>query len=209
MELEESTLRAAPVRAPEGAASFIPSPYLAFDRGRDMPRTRRGRPSGTRTGDRCVPSFLQVLDEHRQRPLEDRGRIAGRNSVAQQVLRSAELVVRLTRHGELHSVTLGRQWGDDGQTFRRGRVRRRCHHRDTWRCGRLSMGASDRRADDYFRPLLWSGRGQLANRRCDGGLRTRLRNELFHVALALVPRSIEQREMVVIRQHWREEADRR
>jgi hypothetical protein len=55
--------------------------------------------------------------------------------------------------------------------------------------------------------LGWSGGRQLADRRCDGQLRTRSRNDLFHVALALVPGRIEQLEMIVIRKHWREEAN--
>ena len=48
-------------------------------------------------------------------PLEDGGRVAGRNRVAQQFLRATERVVHVARHRELHLVTFGRERPDDGR----------------------------------------------------------------------------------------------
>jgi hypothetical protein len=74
-------------------------------------------------------SFLQVGEEQGQGPLTDRGWITGRNAVAQQILCTPELVVRLARERELHPVTLGRQ----GRNHRRTGGCRSSHRR--WQDG--------------------------------------------------------------------------
>jgi hypothetical protein len=125
VELEKCGLATASLAAYECAAASVPppdgTPYLRRDvarpsciyRSRCECRTARTRRFGE------APAF-QLLDEPRERAVEDLARIAGGKGVAQKRLRPAKPVVGLARDGELDPIAFGRERRDT-----RG-CRRRC-----------------------------------------------------------------------------------
>ncbi len=119
MELEEPALGTAPVRPHERAPAAVALPHLPPHGGRNVTRTRRDRSARTWMLGRRQLGSLEIRHEERQRPIEDGSRVASRDRVTQQVLSSAELVVRLTRDRELHLVALGSQRRHDRRARRR------------------------------------------------------------------------------------------
>lgn len=116
MELQEAALRTPPVRAHERALAAIALPHLSLHRSRNVTRSGCGRTSCAWSRTRPELGPLQIGQEQGQRPIEDGGRIAVGNRVTQQILCVAQLVVCLARHGELHFVALGREWGHGRRT---------------------------------------------------------------------------------------------
>src|SRR5262245_56960714 len=95
MELHECPLIApAPILADEGAASTIPKPHPAPDLCGDVSGSRPRAVAGPRPirGRELLPG--QVLEQERERPVDDLGRVAGRDGVAEEVLGHAELLAR-------------------------------------------------------------------------------------------------------------------
>src|SRR5207302_1250325 len=94
MQLQEAALAAA-AAAPghEGAAGAVPQPDRTLDLGRDVAGAAGCAPAGARPprGGALLPG--QVLDQGRERAVEDLRRIAAGNRVTQQVLRAPEFVV--------------------------------------------------------------------------------------------------------------------
>ena len=109
MELQKSSLRTATVRPDERAPAAITVPHLPPDRRRNVARPRDRWTRSPRAFSRGHLRPLEIREQHRQRPIEDRGRIAVRNRMPQQILRAAQLVVRLARNRELHLVALRRE----------------------------------------------------------------------------------------------------
>src|SRR5438132_317579 len=112
IELQPLASRAAMAGiAHERAPAPIALPYSALDCGGDMPGVaRRGcglaRP---RLRSRRKLAFLELADERVERPVQHLDDVARRNLMAEQVLRSAQLVMHAFTHRELQRVALGRQ----------------------------------------------------------------------------------------------------
>jgi hypothetical protein len=114
VEFQEAPLVTPPASfGHECAAPSVTVPDRALDLGRDMSRAGRRLPA--RMGMLGRREFLlrQVLEQHRQGPLEDRARIAVGNHVSQQFLREPQLLARLLRDGELDLVAVGRKGRND------------------------------------------------------------------------------------------------
>ena len=124
---------------------------------------------------------FQIRQKQRQCPIEDRGRVAARNRVPQEVLRPAQFLVRVARHRELNLVPIGRERADDGWTRRR----RREHG-----VGRRRRVVLRQRPAQRGRPRRLRRR-KLANGGGHRRLRAERRNHVLHVALALVARRVE------------------
>jgi hypothetical protein len=110
MKLEKPAFGAAARAADECTLPAIAFPHVPPNRRWDMSRTRRHRPTRSRVLGCGVPDPFDIRQQHRQRAIDDRGDVAVRNRVAEQVLEPAQLVVGLTRHADLNLVA-----------FRRGR----------------------------------------------------------------------------------------
>ncbi|MBI2246507.1 MAG: hypothetical protein HYU65_00970, partial [Armatimonadetes bacterium] len=113
MELEEAPLStAAAVAAREGAAPAVSEPHRSLDLGRDVSRAgdKAAASAGVVRGGKLL--LGEVLEQRRQRSIEDRRRIPIRDLMAQEVLREPELLVRFGAHRELHLIALGRQRDD-------------------------------------------------------------------------------------------------
>jgi hypothetical protein len=54
--------------------------------------------------------LLQVLEQRRQRPIEDRRRVASRKTMAQKILHLPKLVVGFATDRELHFVSFRGEW---------------------------------------------------------------------------------------------------
>ena len=111
MELEKAGLRAASRVPDKGAPPPVASPDGPPHCGGNVPRFWRGRS--------CAPWSIrggqfgpvELCEEHSQSSVDDRGRIASRDGVAQQILGPAQFFVRLATHGQLNLVTFGCEWG--------------------------------------------------------------------------------------------------
>jgi hypothetical protein len=120
VELQPAGFAASAIRADEGTASFVARPHRASDRGRHMSRHRCDtRPHLWATGG-GTPRLLELVDEHREGPVDDEGRIAARHRVAQQVAGAVEPGPRLAAQGDFEEVAIGGERSHDG-TRRRGR----------------------------------------------------------------------------------------
>jgi hypothetical protein len=71
----------------------------------------------------CELLPLEILQQQRQRAVEDDSRISVRYLVSQKVLCSAKLVVRLSAHRHLYFVALRSERSDHGPTAWRARHR--------------------------------------------------------------------------------------
>lgn len=103
----------------------------------------------------------------------------------QEILRAAQLLVGLPRHGELHLVTLGCEWDDHRPRWLRNGTR-------SWRLRRSAGG--DRQSVLRFRL------GKPAHPRCYVRLRAHTRDEVLDIPLALAARGPEQFAVVLGRQ---------
>ena len=114
MELEEGALGAAAVRADESAPALVAPPHGAAHRGRNVSRSGRGGLGCAWMLDRAGLGAFEIADKQRERAVDDRRQVAGRDRMTQQILGAAQLVVRLSGNGELNLVPLGRERRDDG-----------------------------------------------------------------------------------------------
>ena len=114
MEFEEPAFGAPALGADERAAALVASPDLAPHGSWNVTGVPGTVPRRTREW-RCRRSAsFQMFEQHGQRAIDDFGRIPARHGVPQQILNTAQLVVRLLRDGDLKLVALGRERGDDG-----------------------------------------------------------------------------------------------
>ena len=102
MEFQETSLVAAVAAVTdEGATSKVPNPDNPLHLGGRSARARpspAGWPWTARAGELLLG---QIHQQCRQRPVQDRGVVAGRNGVAEHVLRQAQLLERPTTDGDL------------------------------------------------------------------------------------------------------------
>ena len=83
-----------------------------------------------------VPTLAQLSDQQGQRTLEDEGDVAVGNLMPQQILRLAQLLMRLAGHGELDFVEFRRERPD----LRACPRLLDCRLKEAWRPGALSNG---------------------------------------------------------------------
>jgi hypothetical protein len=114
VELEESGLVAPTVRADERALSGIALPHEAADIRGHSARVGNGTDGGPRRGGLRQTPSLELIDEDRQGSFDNCRRIAGRQSMTQQVLSPSELLVRLSADRDLDQVPLWRERRDHG-----------------------------------------------------------------------------------------------
>jgi hypothetical protein len=112
MKLEEASLNASSAAPDERTAPLVTAPDLAPHRGGDVAR-RVARLSAAAWRRRLgVSTTLQVLEQHGQSAVKDRGQVTVWNRVPQQILRAAQPVVRLARDRELDLVAVRGQRRD-------------------------------------------------------------------------------------------------
>src|SRR5438093_3486075 len=118
MELEKAPLYAPTACSNERASPIIAAPDLTLYGRGDVSRAspRRNGIAGTQRRGKLRP--LQVLEEQRERAIENRGRIAVRSAVPHQILDSPQLIVSVARDRELNLVSLRRERGDDRRPLR-------------------------------------------------------------------------------------------
>jgi len=126
---EESALAAAlSVRSHEPALPIVPPPGHAPGLVRGVPRSVLIRP-GTdrpRPGRRAGLRPLDLLEEQRDRAIEDGGRIAVRDLATEQRLKPPQLVVRFLADRELDAIALRkRRCGNEDMTKRTPRLEMR------------------------------------------------------------------------------------
>ncbi len=146
MELEPASLATSAVRADERALAFVAHPHRALDRRRHMPSARRDSGPHLRAACGGAPRSLELFDQHRRCPLDDEGRIAGGQRVAQQIAGPVKVGPPLGAQGDLEEAAIQGQRGQDSAWGRGGvrwRGRVRCHDRARWRSRALDGG--DRR----------------------------------------------------------------
>jgi hypothetical protein len=101
VEFEKAALGASSRRPDERTPSAVAAPDFSLHRRRDLPTARHSRGLPTRPLRRRELLPFEVVDRERQRTLYDRGGIAIRNDVPQQILGAAQLVVGLARDRDL------------------------------------------------------------------------------------------------------------
>jgi hypothetical protein len=109
MEFQKSSFGASAAWSHERAAPLITLPDDASHRGRDVTRVPRRCVEWTRAIGRRQLLLLQFVDEDGERLIEDLAGIAVWDRVSQQILGTAELIVRLATDGELDLESLRRQ----------------------------------------------------------------------------------------------------
>ena len=120
--LEEPALGAATGGSDKAAAAAIPNPDCALHRRRNVPPLRRSLRYRTGSIHSRVLRLMQFYEEQRQRAIDNGCDVTIGYPVPKQILSFAELVIRLTRDGELHFVSLRRQRFDLGRTASRRRM---------------------------------------------------------------------------------------
>jgi hypothetical protein len=148
---------------------------------------------------------LEMLEQQRQRAIDDRGGIAVRDRVTQQILRAPELVVRVAADGELHFVPLGAERRRNGNCGPGGSRRNRSCRRDRSRAGgnggihlRICSGRR-RHAHGGVEPcrhrlgvaVCRRMRGKLSDHRRRVRPRCDRRDQAFDIALARVTCGVE------------------
>ena len=114
VEFQEAPLVTAPASfGHECAAPTVAGPDRALDLRRYVSRAWCRRPARMWMLGRRQFRLRQVLDQHRQSPVEDRAGITVWDHVPQKVLREPQLLARLLRDGELDLVAVGRKRRDD------------------------------------------------------------------------------------------------
>lgn len=105
VDLQEGALTTMPaVRCYECALSGVTLPDGSSDVGRHVARPSGGGADRARLGHRCPLPACNVCQQQLQGPAEDRPRIAIRYLAAQELLRLAQVLVRLAIHSELHAI---------------------------------------------------------------------------------------------------------
>lgn len=126
MEFEEAGLGTPTARADERTSPAVTGPDRAPDSRGDVPRARRCRTRSPWAIGRGQFGSGDIIHQQRERPIEDLGGVAVRNGMSQQVLHSAQLLVRLPRDRELDLVPFRREGRHHGRARRRqGYDRRR------------------------------------------------------------------------------------
>ena len=93
MELEPAGLAASAMRTFKGASATVSCPYFALDSGGDVPLVCLARPGRPWLLSPRELHPFELIDEQRERSIENCGVIAGRNCMAQQILRLAKLAL--------------------------------------------------------------------------------------------------------------------
>jgi hypothetical protein len=83
------------------------------------------RPGSTAATHTSKPAPLEVVDQQRQCPIEDRADVSVRRRMSGKRLRAPQFFVRLTRQRYLPLVAFRREWRHDGRT-----ELRRCRRSD-------------------------------------------------------------------------------
>src|SRR3954466_507526 len=97
MKLQKVSLGAAAFLADESATSLVACPHFPPHRCRNPARTWRHTGGPTRTKGRSRSRAFELLNQQPQRTADDRSSIAAGDGVTQQLLGSAQVVVRLAR----------------------------------------------------------------------------------------------------------------
>ena len=133
-------------------------------------------------------SPLQVCDEQLQRAFDNQRRIATWDRVSQQILGTAQVVMRFRGDCDLDAIPCRCERGDDGRAQRRG-----CRDDRGWLAIATQFQVVTRRNIASVVTLcrvLWAGRshgrGQLPHIRRYRWQWTERGDHAFHVALALV-----------------------
>ena len=117
MDLEKAALGAAPAGADECTLAAIARPDRSPYGRRHVARPHIGRARCARPRHRTAAGVLEILEQHRNCLVEDRGEIALRESVPLQILDTPKLLIRFVRDGQLNLVAIRRQ--RSGDTVRR------------------------------------------------------------------------------------------
>ncbi len=207
MELKKARRRAASRVPDKGAPPPVARPDGSLHRGGNVTRGIGSLGAGARNAKaapwpirRRQSGSFELCEEHSQGPIDDRGRIARRDGVAQKVLGTAQLLVCLATHGELNLVAFGCDWGQDSGPVRRCRDRQA-----SLVTAPVRRGISPRRVrrGRNFRSRKSS------NRRRHIGPRMELHDQLFDLPLDLVSSGVQKLHMVGVGQMRREQVDRR
>jgi hypothetical protein len=87
IKLDEGPLVApSPVLADEGACALVTRPDHSPDLGRDIPAAGSRTPTGSRPLGRGELLPGQLLEQHRQRSIDDLRQVPGRDAVPEQIL---------------------------------------------------------------------------------------------------------------------------
>jgi len=194
IEFQGASLRApAAMLVGERAAATVALEDLSFDGVRDVTRRRCvgafGR-SLSRLPARRESFFLDVLDRHVERRLEDRRQVSVGNAVTEQVLQLAELLMTRATPGELEFEGVLGERLNDGPAFiaSRRRSRWRCEHWSGRRLGhRRWSGSAERECGCGLRHQVGATR-KLPHDARNRGLWRKTRNHLFDLALRLARR---------------------
>ena len=115
MELQTSAFCSLPSGSDKRALPTIAHPDLPPDRRWNVAGSWCDAAARLWSSGRGPFGLLEVFDQHREGAIEDHGRVAGRNVVAQQVLSVPQLPIGLLAHRELDLVSRRRQRCDDGR----------------------------------------------------------------------------------------------
>jgi hypothetical protein len=119
IKLDEGPLVApSPVLADEGACALVTRKDRSPDLGRDIPAAGSRTPTGPRPLGRGELSPGQLLEEHRQRPIDDFGQVSTGDGVSQQVLSLAQLLSRLGARREPYLIAVWRERPDERSASR-------------------------------------------------------------------------------------------
>jgi hypothetical protein len=120
MELEEDALGAAPaVGSHEGTPTAVSHPHGPLHWRRDVSRASWCARAVARLRNLGQLPASNIFEQQRQCPIEDHAGIAIPDLPTQEVLGSAQLLVRRGADGELHTVALRRKRRDCGPVRRR------------------------------------------------------------------------------------------
>jgi hypothetical protein len=152
MEFEQAGLGASTCGAFKSASPLVTRPDRSPDSRGHMTPGRIGRFDRPRTRSGGEPLPLELFEQHHQRTIENRPRIAVRDLMTQKILDAAELVVGVPADGELHLESFRGEWLDLS-TRRRRNGNGRCR-------GYARLRLSKRRQSHQWRSV---SRRQFAN----------------------------------------------
>ncbi len=113
MEFEKPSLGTTAIHSNKCTMAFIPSPHFASHRRRHVTPARIARRFASGSGGLHSSSLLEILQQARQSPVEDDGRVAIRHGMPQQILYLSQLVMGFAGDRDLKLVAIRSQRRDD------------------------------------------------------------------------------------------------
>jgi hypothetical protein len=107
VELEERCFGPSTTRADKSTACRVSPPYFSPDGRWDVARARHGFARAPRHRRHCRATPFEILEQGRQRAIQDGGNLAVRQRVPEQILDAPQLLASLACDGQLEFVAVG------------------------------------------------------------------------------------------------------